>query len=128
MRHWWHNYCTKGATKEWSLFMHSNKFFFLIAASLLTGAFCAYSAMADVNQQPYQQLTDVELRTAQTPLLAQGVQGLAGSERRYSERLPVQLDGAIRKVKAAKYKNASHRKAGKAKPVRAKKPAKTIRF
>ena len=105
--------------------MHTNRFFLWIAASLLFGTFCAFSAVADVNQDPYQQLTDVELRASQAPLLAQGFQGLSGTERRYNERLPVQLDGAIRKVKASKYKSASHRKA---KPAKAKKSAKTIRF
>ncbi len=82
--------------------MNTNKFFLWIAASLLSTAFCAYSAMADVARpEAYQQLTAVELHPTHAPLLQGGVTGLGASERRYYE--PLQLQGVIQRVKARKY-------------------------
>jgi hypothetical protein len=94
--------------------MHTNKIFLWIAVSLMSGAFCAASAMADAPRpEAYQKLTAVELKPGYAPRLNHGFQELSGNERRYQEKLPMQLEGAIKKVKAAKYK--PHRKL-KAKP------------
>lgn len=93
--------------------MTTNKFFLLIAASVMSVALASMSAMADtVKPEAYQQLTAVELKPAYTPRLAHGFSDLSGSERRYQEQLPVQLDGAIKKVKSAKYK-PGHKSKGK---------------
>lgn len=99
--------------------MRTNKYFLLIAASLISSALCAASAMADAPRpEAYQQLTAVELQPGHAPRLNSGFQELSGNERRFNEPLPMQLDGALKKVKATKYK--PHRKA--------KPRAKTIRF
>ena len=85
--------------------MRTNKLILLIAAILISGAFCAASAMADAPRpEAYQQLTAVELQPGHAPRLNGGFQELSGNERRYKEKLPMQLEGAIKKVKATKYK------------------------
>lgn len=103
--------------------MRTNKHILLIAATLMSGALCAASALADAPRpEAYQQLTAVELQPGHAPRLNGGFQELSGNERRFNEKLPVQLDGALKKVKAAKYKPYR-----KAKPHKAHK-RKTIRF
>jgi hypothetical protein len=85
--------------------MSTNKYILWIMASLISGAFCAMSAMADAPRpEAYQRLTAVQLQPAETPRLAHGFSDLSGNERRFQEKLPLQLEGAIRKVKATKYK------------------------
>lgn len=102
--------------------MRTNKQFLLIAATLMSGALCAASALADAPRpEAYQQLTAVEIQPGHAPRLNSGFQELSGNERRFNEPLPVQLDGALKKVKASKYK-PGHK--GKAKPHKSK----TIRF
>jgi hypothetical protein len=102
--------------------MRTNKLFLLIAASLMSGALCAASAMADAPRpEAYQRLTAVELQPGHAPRLNGGFQELSGNERRYSEKLPMQLEGAIKKVKAAKYKPQRKPKHKRHKP-------KTLRF
>lgn len=84
--------------------MNTNRHFLLVAAVILSGAFCAAAAMADTQApQPYHGLTAVTLAPGQSPRLARGFSDLGGSERRYGEKLPVQLSGAIKKIKATKY-------------------------
>lgn len=91
--------------------MNSNKYFLWIAAVLLTGAFCAYSAMADIAPPTanYHGLTAVELAPEQTPRLQNGVHHLSRNESRFKERLPLQLRGAMDKIKKAKYRPTSRR-------------------
>lgn len=102
--------------------MRTNKHFLLIAASLITGTLTAATALADAPRpEAYQQLTAVEMQPGHAPRLNGGFQELSGNERRFNEPLPVQLDGALKKVKASKYK--PHHK-GKKKPHKSK----TVRF
>lgn len=98
--------------------MSTNKTFLWIAASMLTGAFCAASALASPSQpaDPYVRLSAVEgERVAQAPALNRGFGDLSGNERRYQERLPVQLSGPVKKVKGSKYKKPSKKHFKKAK-------------
>ena len=90
--------------------MSTNKTFLWIAASMLTGAFCAASALASPMQpaDSYVRITAVEgERAPLTPALSRGFSDLAGNERRFQERLPVQLSGPVKKVKGSKYKKSS---------------------
>jgi hypothetical protein len=101
--------------------MSTNKLFILAWMSLLSSAFCAMSALADVARpEAYQKLTAVDLNPGHAPGLRSGFTYLAGAEQRYGERLPLQLDGAIKKVKSSKYKKQKHLrpKARKAKAIR----------
>jgi hypothetical protein len=76
-----------------------------IFAVMLTGFFCAVSAMADITPpEAYTKLTAVELQPGNAPGLNGGVYALTNFETRYKERLPVQLTGAMSKVKRAKYR------------------------
>lgn len=88
--------------------MNSNKKMIWIAALMLSGIFCAYSAMADVARpnpsESYHRLTAVALQGEKAPSLNHGVHALSDSEPRYKERLPLQLRGAMSKVKRAKYR------------------------
>lgn len=99
--------------------MSTNKLFFLIATTLVSGALCAATALAEAPRpEAYQQLTAVELKPGHAPRLNSGFQQLSGNERRYSEPLPMQLDGAIKKVKASKYKPQRKAKPQKRKSAR----------
>jgi hypothetical protein len=91
--------------------MSTNKTFLLIAASLLTGAFCAASALAQPSKPDYyQSLSAVEgMNDAQAPAIAGGFYGLSGNERRYAE--PLQLSGPSAKIKRAKYEKGGTRHA-----------------
>ena len=85
--------------------MNTNKLFLWIAASLMSGAVCAASAMAEPAQpDAYRNLRAVELQPGQAPRLTSGFQELSFNERRFAEPLPMQLAGPIQKVKATKYK------------------------
>ncbi len=84
--------------------MVTNKIFLWIIASLLTGAFCAVTAMAETkHSEAYEGLTAVHLAPGQAPRLLNGVADLSTTEHRHGERLPMQLEGAIKKIKKAKY-------------------------
>jgi hypothetical protein len=105
--------------------MSTNKLFLWIAAALLSGAFCAVSAFAEIEHpEGYKQLTAVEMAPEQAPMLHGGVDSLAGSEASHREHLPIQLEGAMHKIKKTKYAPAAaarHKKAvktGKAKRAR----------
>lgn len=101
--------------------MSTNRFYHLIAASLLCSAFCAVSAWAAVDKPAaYQELRAVELNPGHTPQLASGFNHLSGTEHTYGERLPVQLRGPVKRIESVRYI-----------PVRSKqkvKRVKTVRF
>lgn len=83
--------------------MNTNKLILWIA--LVAGFFSAYSAMAEIAEpQEYITLTTVELAPEQAPRLNAGLSDLSVTEAKYQERLPLQLAGALDKVKKAKYK------------------------
>jgi hypothetical protein len=86
--------------------MNSNKFFLLIAASMLTGVFVAATALAVPSspEEKYQTLSAVDdLNPSQSPQLRGGFTSLGGDERRYRESLPLQLSGPMKKAKSVKY-------------------------
>lgn len=91
--------------------LNSNKFFLLAGATLAAGVLCVVSAMADVphpeSLRAYQSLTAVELQEARQPKFQHGVQDLSKKESRFSEKLPLQLDGAVKTISARKYKPSS---------------------
>lgn len=92
---------------------HLNKTMIWIFAIMITGFFCAAAAMAEVNPpEAYHKLTAVELAPENAPGLNGGVYALSNFESRYKERLPMQLSGAVEKVKKAKYRPASRRQKG----------------
>lgn len=77
----------------------------LLLIALLFGGFCAFSAFAEVAEpEAYVKLTAVELAPENAPRLHAGLKDLSGAEAKYQERLPLQLAGAMEKVKRAKYK------------------------
>ena len=105
--------------------MSTNRFFQLIAAGLVCGAFCAVSAMAEVSRPAaYEQLRAVDLSPGLTPKLAHGVSDLSGNERAYGELLPIQLSGPVSRVRQERYIYVKPVKAIKTK----KRRAKTIHF
>lgn len=79
----------------------------LIALCTLALSLATLSARAEVEAPsanlPYQRLRAVELKPANAPRLQEGPQSLAQREKHFSEKLPVQLSGAIARVKATKY-------------------------
>ena len=75
-----------------------------IAALLSTGLFAADSVRAEVRHaDAYEALTAVPLAPGQAPRFVNGVAELSGAESRHQEKLPIQLDGALKKVKKSKY-------------------------
>ena len=78
----------------------ATKFLLLLAAALLS----APAAMAEV-QAPaaYEQLTAVPLAPGKAPRLMNGVSDLSTRESLHREQLPMQLEGAMSKIKKAKY-------------------------
>jgi hypothetical protein len=96
--------------KKVTMLTHLNKTMLWIFAVMLTGFFCAAAAMAEVNPpEAYHKLTAVELAPGNAPSLNAGVYALSSFEPRFKERLPMQLTGAMAKVKKAKYR-PSHRR------------------
>lgn len=84
--------------------MFSQRIFLWIATSLLVGSFCAVAAMAEVHRpEAYEKLTSVELAPGHAPRLINGVSDLSVRESRHTEKLPMQLSGAMKKIKKAKY-------------------------
>lgn len=79
----------------------ATKFHYLfVAAALLS----APAAFAEVHApQAYNDLTAVPLAPAQAPRLVHGMSDLSSQESRHLESLPLQLSGAVSKVKKAKY-------------------------
>ena len=76
------------------------------AAALLslTIAFVAPLAQAEIrHSEAYEKLTAVPLSPGHAPRLVHGISDLAQIENRHPEKLPVQLDGAIRKIKKRNY-------------------------
>jgi len=75
----------------------------LIAALILP--FCApLAAKAELRHaDAYESLTAVPLAPGQAPRYVNGVAELSQDENRHPERLPLQLDGAMKKVKKSKY-------------------------
>jgi hypothetical protein len=86
--------------------MNTNRYLIWITALMLSGIFCAYSAMADIARPPeeYHRLTAVQLSAGNAPSLKHGVTALSDSETRFKERLPLQLRGAMSKIKRTKYR------------------------
>lgn len=78
----------------------ATKFLLLLAAALLS----APAAYAEV-QAPaaYEQLVAVPQKPGQAPRLMNGVSDLSGRESSHRERLPMQLEGAMSKIKKSKY-------------------------
>ena len=75
-----------------------------IAAVLMVGLFCAVSTMAEVRHaDAYESLTAVPMAPGQAPRFVNGVHELSHDEIRHPEKLPMQLDGAMKKIKKAKY-------------------------
>jgi hypothetical protein len=77
----------------------------MFAAALLS-AFAAFipTASAQVHSpDAYNKLTAVHQAPGQAPRSVHGASELSNRESRYLESLPMQLDGAIRKVKKSKY-------------------------
>ncbi len=76
------------------------KFLLLLAAALLS----APAAFAEPSKPAaYEQLTASPQKPGQAPRLVHGVSDLSGRESRHREHLPMQLEGAMGKVKRAKY-------------------------
>lgn len=80
-------------------------------SGLLISALSATAAMAEINaptsvvdSPEYHNLRAVELKPLKAPLIQDGPTRLNGKEDRYSERLPLQLRGAMEKVKSRKYR------------------------
>lgn len=73
----------------------------LVALAVCLGA----PARAEISQpDAYQQLTDVPgMAPGHAPKTVNGLAVLSADEHRHHERLPMQLDGAIKKVKKKKY-------------------------
>ncbi len=85
--------------------MDTNKTFLWVLAVLLSGAFCAFSAVAQVSQpDAYQRLTAVDLSPDSSPRTMNGLSDLAGSEPRYREHLPLQLSSAITRINRTEYR------------------------
>lgn len=83
----------------------------MLAAALFTQA-----ASADVSRpEAYDSLTAVSQKPGQAPRLVHGVSDLSAREGRHQERLPLQLDGAIQKIKRTKYSPKREAKAVPAK-------------
>jgi hypothetical protein len=84
--------------------MLSHKLNFWIAALLLSALFCAGSAMAEVRHaESYETLTAVPLEPGHAPRFVNGVSDLSAREGRHHEKLPLQLEGAMTKIKKSKY-------------------------
>jgi hypothetical protein len=79
------------------------KFLTLVLALGAQSALAEVEAPSVISQQ-YQSLRAVELNPSRAPRLQAGPDAIASREARFSERLPMQLSGAISKVKAAKYR------------------------
>jgi|GEM_PF-5213149 len=78
----------------------ATKFLLLLAAALLS----APAANAEVKvPAAYEQLTAVPQKPGQAPRLLNGVSDLSVRESSHREKLPMQLDGALTKIKRAKY-------------------------
>lgn len=74
--------------------------FMLIAATLVA----TNAAMAEpAKPEAYDNLTASPQRPGQAPRLMNGMGDLSAHERSHQERLPLQLNGAIEKIKRAKY-------------------------
>lgn len=84
--------------------MNTNKHSLLIAAVLFSGLFSALSAMAEVaSPDAYMQLTHVDMRAENAPRLQYGLSELSSGERRFQERLPIQLSGPMSHIARTKY-------------------------
>jgi len=78
----------------------ATKFLFMLAAALLS----APAAFAEVHTpEAYKRLTAVPMAPGKAPRLVNGMSDLSNRENRHLESLPMQLEGAVRKVKKAKY-------------------------
>ena len=77
------------------------------AVVILSGFVCAVSAIAEVSHpDAYEKLRAFESYSpAQAPHLVNGVSHLSNKEPRFKEQLPLQLRGAMEKVKHSKYKS-----------------------
>lgn len=85
--------------------MSSNRTVLWIAFSLITGALCAFTAVAEVHRPAaYEQLTAVQLKPGIAPRTVHGMEDLSAREQKHKEQLPMQLDGPVKKVKKAKYR------------------------
>jgi len=99
----------KGARRSWRRQkMKASKF---LMTGLLISALSATAAMAEINAPTsvvenleYLNLRAVELSPLKSPVIQEGQSRLNNREERYAERLPLQLRGAMEKVKSRKYR------------------------
>lgn len=76
----------------------------LFIAVVLAGLASSYSCFAEVKRpEAYEKLTAVELEPGQAPRFVHGISDLAKLEKRHRERLPMQLEGATKRIKKKKY-------------------------
>lgn len=92
----------------------------LMLAAALLGSTAAYASTH--RPDAYQDLTAVPLKPGQSPRLSNGVGDLSAREGRHKVKLPLQLEGAMEKVKKSKYKP---KREAKAKPSQRRKIVKT---
>lgn len=93
----------------------------MLAAALVTTS----AALAETHApEAYSNLTASPQKPGQAPRLVHGVSDLSARESRHQERLPLQLNGAMEKIKRAKY---APKREAKAKPAAAAKRAKAVR-
>jgi hypothetical protein len=72
----------------------------MLAAALVTTS----AALAETHSpEAYEKLTAAPQKPGQAPRLIHGVSDLSARESRHQERLPLQLNGAVEKIKRAKY-------------------------
>jgi len=84
--------------------MLSKKLKLTLAALCLSSFAAASQAKAELHRaDAYESLTAVPLAPGQAPRYVNGVADLSQDENRHPERLPLQLDGALKKVKKSKY-------------------------
>jgi len=107
----------------------ATKFILTLAAALLS----APAAMAEVHSpQAFNQLTaPAPMAPGKAPRFVNGVSDLSTRENRHREKLPLQLNGAIKKIKKSKYapkrdeKPQSIKRSAKAKRVKSQRAAKS---
>ena len=76
----------------------------LMMAVAFAGVSPGSQAQAEVSRpKAYESLTAVELAPGKLPRAANGLSDLSQREKRHGEKLPMQLDGAIKRIKKKKY-------------------------
>jgi hypothetical protein len=81
-----------------------NRTFLFAVAVLALAVFDSPALASALKPEAYKALTAVELSPALVPRLRAGTEALSGTDGRYAERLPVQLDGALKRVSQREYR------------------------